>query len=463
MFPRAVWGVRRLAVWLGAGFVFACGAVGADLKLITLDPGHFHAALFQREMLPGLAEDVSVYAPLGPDLTAHLNRVAQFNLRKDNPTHWRLRVYAGPDFQERMLGERPGQIVVMSGRNRGKIARMLDCARAGLHVLADKPWIIEAEDLPKLEKALNTAEAQRVILFDAMTQRFEISVILQRALVNDPEIFGQPLKGTLADPAVKLESLHYLFKEVSGVPNLRPAWFFDILEQGEGLTDVGTHLADLAAWILFPGQAIAYRDEIQVLRGTRWPTSLSLAEFQRVTGEKEFPASLQPVLKGGKLDYFCNNTVNYTLRGVQVRLQTTWEFAAPPGKKDTELSVFSGSRARVEVRQGAEENFRPEVNVLPNTETDRPVVLAALKQRLTALERDWPGLAVEEQGGRFRVLIPDRFRITHEAHFALVAQQFLAYVREPAKLPAWEKPNLLAKYFVTTRGVELARENSVKP
>jgi predicted dehydrogenase len=340
---------------------------------------------------------------------------------------------------------------------------MLDCARADLHVLADKPWIIEAGDLPKLEKALNTAEAQRSILFDAMTQRFEISVILQRALVNDAEVFGQPLKGSLTDPAVNIESLHYLFKEVNGAPNLRPAWFFDIHEQGEGLTDVGTHLVDMVAWILFPDQAIAYQNEIQVLRGTRWPTSLSLAEFQRVTGEKAFPASLQPALKDGKLDYFCNNTVNYTLRGVQVRLQATWEFAAPPGKKDTELAVFRGSRARVEVRQGVEENFRPEVYLVPNAEADRAGVLAALKQRLTALERDWPGLAVEEQRGRFRVLIPDRFRISHEAHFALVARQFLDYVREPAKLPAWEKPNLLAKYFVTTRGVELARENSVKP
>lgn len=463
MFPGAFWGVRRLAVWLGVGFAFAAGAVGADLKLVTLDPGHFHAALFQREMLPGLAEEVSVYAPLGMDLTAHLNRVAQFNLRKDNPTHWRLRVYTGPDFQERLLGERPGQIVVMSGRNRGKIARMLDCARAGLHVLADKPWIIEVEDLPMLEKALNTAAAQRVMLFDAMTQRFEISVILQRALVNDAEVFGQPLKGTLADPAVNLESLHYLFKEVNGAPNLRPAWFFDVHEQGEGLTDVGTHLADLVAWILFPDQAITFQNEIQVLRGTRWPTSLSLAEFQRVTGEKEFPASLQPALKDGKLEYFCNNTVNYTLRGVQVRLQTTWEFAAPPGKKDTELAVFRGSRARVEVRQGVEENFRPEVYLVPNAEANRAGMHAALKQRLAALEGDWPGLSVEEQSGRFRVLIPDRFRISHEAHFAMVAQQFLDYVREPAKLPAWEKPNLLAKYFVTTRGVELARQNSVKP
>jgi hypothetical protein len=42
-------------------------ASAADIKLITLDPGHFHAALFQREMLPGVAGKAYVYL-IGPDL-----------------------------------------------------------------------------------------------------------------------------------------------------------------------------------------------------------------------------------------------------------------------------------------------------------------------------------------------------------------------------------------------------------
>lgn len=464
MFRGAVRVARKLAVWLGVGIVVvARGAAAADLKLITLDPGHFHAALFQREMLPGISEEAFIYAPLGPDLTAHLNRVAQFNLRKENPTHWRMRVYAGADFQERMLVERAGQFVVMSGRNRGKINRILDCARSGLHVLADKPWIIEPEDFTALETALRIAKEKRVIVFDAMTQRFEISVMLQRALVNDPLFFGQPLTGSLNEPAVTIESLHHLFKEVNGVPNLRPAWFFDIAEQGEGLTDVGTHLVDQVAWVLFPEQAVVWEKEVQVLRGRRWPTSLTLAEFQRVTGEKEFPASLRAAARDNRLDYFCNNSVDYQLRGVHVRLQATWDFAAPPGKKDTELAIFRGSRARVEIRQGAEENYRPEVYVVPGAAPDRMAVLKALRERLSVLEKDWPGLAIEEQAERFRLLIPEKFRVSHEAHFALVAQRFLDYVRNPGKLPTWEKPNLLAKYFVTTRGVELARKDSVKP
>lgn len=438
-------------------------AIGKDLKLVTLDPGHFHAALFQREKLPGIAPEAYVYAPLGPDLTAHLNRVARFNLRTDQPTDWRLHIYTGSDFRERMLRERRGQIVILSGRNRTKIDDIQGCVRAGLHVLADKPWIIESRDLPKLEAALNTADAKRVIGFDGMTERFEITTILARALVTDSNVFGGPQTGTPEEPAVLFESLHYLLKEVGGVPNQRPPWFFDIAEVGEGLTDVGTHLVDIVQWVMFPDQAINYRTEIQVLRGKRWPTTLTLPEFQKVTGEKEFPAALQTAIKDGRLEYYCNNQVDYRLRGVHIRLEPIWDFVAPPGKKDTDLLVFRGKRSRVEVRQGAEEQYRREVYVIPNAEADRAAVRAALLKRVAALQAECPGVAVVEDAGRLQVTIPDALRISHEEHFALLARRFLEYVRNPKTLPAWEKPNMLAKYYVTTKGVELARSAETKP
>src|ERR1035441_10783581 len=92
-----------------------------EFRLITLDPGHFHAALIQKEMYSGVSQRVAVYAPLGPDLIEHLNRVARFNLRRENPTCWELDIHAAPDFLERMIQERPGDIVVLSGRNRGKM------------------------------------------------------------------------------------------------------------------------------------------------------------------------------------------------------------------------------------------------------------------------------------------------------------------------------------------------------
>ena len=55
----------------------------SEVQLLTLDPGHFHAALVQKEMYPGVAPRVHVYAPLGPDLLPLL-RWTTPNLRLDS-------------------------------------------------------------------------------------------------------------------------------------------------------------------------------------------------------------------------------------------------------------------------------------------------------------------------------------------------------------------------------------------
>jgi len=123
-------------------------------------------------------------------------------------------------------------------------------------VLADKPWIIRSADLPALEAALATSARTGLVAYDIMTERYEITSILQRDLVNNADIFGSVVPGTLDEPGVFLESVHHLMKSVAGVPLRRPAWFFDTTQQGEGLTDVGTHLVDLVPWMLFPNQAL---------------------------------------------------------------------------------------------------------------------------------------------------------------------------------------------------------------
>ena len=156
-----------------------------------------------------------------------------------------------------MLREKPGNVVVLSGRNRGKIDRILAAVEAGLNVLADKPWLIAASDFPKLERALAVAarEAARRLRRD------------DRALGDhhDPAARAQPgpaggrhdrTRDATSEPALELASVHHILKLVAGAPNLRPAWFFDTDEQGEGLADVATHLVDLVPFLLFPGQPI---------------------------------------------------------------------------------------------------------------------------------------------------------------------------------------------------------------
>ena len=427
------------------------------VRLITLDPGHFHAALVQKRMYPGVSNRVHIYAPLGFDLTEHLNRIARFNMREKDPTAWELDVHTGADFFERMLSERSGNVVVISGRNRSKIDRVKACVESGLNVLADKPWVIESGEMPKLEAALNTANQSKIVAYDIMTERYEITTILQRELVNDAAIFGSISAGNEQEPAVYLDGVHHLMKLVAGAPNLRPSWFFDVNQQGEGLADTGTHLVDLALWILFPDQAINYRQDIKVIAAKRWPTVISKTQFQRVTAEPDFPRFLSTSIKGGQLELYCNGFVSWTVRGVHVKVKVGWDYESQTGSGDTHFAAFRGSKARVEIRQGAEEKYRPELYVVPNRREAKAEVLEALKKRVESLAVKFPGIAVEDLGEQMRLSIPDRHRVGHEEHFAQVTDRFLEYIKNPQALSAWEKANMLSKYYVTTKAVELSR------
>ncbi len=427
----------------------------SSLRLITVDPGHFHAALLQKQQLDGVSREAHIYAPLGPDLLSHLDRISRFNTRAERPTAWNLRVYAGEDFLGRMLAEVPGNIVVLSGRNAKKLDYIEAAVNAGLHVLADKPLILESVQHAKLREVLDTARRRNLVVADAMTQRFEVTCQLLRELVNDSSVFGERITGSPDAPAVRMESVHSLLKRVAGVPNLRPLWFFDIAEQGEGLTDVGTHLVDLVQWILMPDRELNFATDISVLNATRWPTALSLDQLRQVTG-----MPLDSPARPPALDYFCNNTVQYTLNGAVVSLDIRWDVEAPPGVPDREYILFRGSRASVEIRQNKEANWIPDVQVLPANPADRSAVKEALARRVDALQSTFAGLGILELEEGFRLDIPARLRIGHEAHFSKLADAFLGAVRDPSSVPAWEHSCLLAKYFVTTEGVALARRAS---
>jgi predicted dehydrogenase len=425
--------------------------MATEVKLIALDPAHFHAALVQKEMVPGIALRSYIYAPLGQDLYEHLKRIEGFNTRADHPTDWELDIHTTNDPLRRMCTERPGNVVVIAGHSGNKMDRIRASLDAGLNVLADKPWIIHASQLPALEAALALAERSGLVAYDIMTERFEPSTIIQRALVNDAALFGTLVPGTEQDPGVVIESVHHLLKLVSGQPNLRPAFFFDASDQGTALADVGTHLIDLVQWTLFPDQPIRAQD-LRVGAIRRWPTPMTLEQFQRVTAMKTFPPQLAGSVKDGKLDFQGNGEVHYEIRGIHVRLAALWNYESPTGI-DLHHAVYRGANARVDVRQGEREKFVPEVYVVPNGPEKRGAVVQALEAHLRKMQTQYAGVAYESVGDDLHITIPERHRIGHEAHFAQVLGQFLKYLGSPKSMPAWERANMIAKYTVSTSGV----------
>jgi hypothetical protein len=213
---------------------------------------------------------------------------------------------------------------------------------------------------------------------------------------------------------------------------------------------------DLVMWELFPDQGVAI-EEIEIVRASRSPTVLSRADFQKVTGEADFPEFLARLVRSSQLLYYCNTTVLYRLRGINVWLNVAWGFEAKPGLGDRHLARFQGTKSSIEVRQGEPERFVPEVYVVPRS--DRAAVRAALEARVAELQPRYPGVGVEDAGTGFRLTIPAVLRVGHEAHFAEVTRRFLTYLDDPASVPAWEAVNMRAKYHVTTYGVRLARDS----
>jgi hypothetical protein len=93
--------------------------------LLFYEPGHFHAALTLRVSNPRVDDTVHLYAVPGPERDAFLALVDAFNHRSEAPTRWQIELHEGDDpgeLLERLITERPGDAVVLAGRNDGKLA-----------------------------------------------------------------------------------------------------------------------------------------------------------------------------------------------------------------------------------------------------------------------------------------------------------------------------------------------------
>lgn len=455
--------MRKVSSLILIAIVFmSCSNKKADpgkkpVQLVTLDPGHFHAALVQKSMYPDVDSVVHVYAPEGNDLQYHLDRIKSYNNRTDHPTNWREVVYTGDDFFEKMIAEKNGNVVVLSGNNQKKTEYIAKSLENGFNVLADKPMVIDSKGFEELKQAFETAGKNKLLLYDIMTERYEITTMLQRELSQVPEIFGQLEKGSPGNPAITKESIHHFYKYVSGSVLTRPAWFLDVSQQGEGIVDVMTHLVDLVQWECFPGQVIDYTKDVQINTARRWTTDMGFEDFKTITKLDSFPRYLSSsVTADTLLKISCNGEINYTLKGVHAKTSVIWKYQAPEGTGDTHYSIMRGSRANLVIRQGADEQYKPALYIEPvGNDTGYEKILL---EKIKAISAKYAGVELSKSANGWQVVISEKLREGHEAHFARVMEKFLEYLKN-GNIPAWEVPNMIAKYYTTTKGLETALNN----
>lgn len=424
------------------------------IRIMTLDPGHFHAGLIHKSMYTSVDTSIYVFAPVGEELKDYLKRLAGYNERIDSPTSWKLEVYTGSDYLQKMISQKPGNIMMVAGKNDRKIDYIQQAIANGIHVYADKPLVINREGFKNLLKVFEEAKSKKLLLYDIMTERFEITTLLQKELSMIPELFGTLESGSPQNPAITKESVHHFFKYVSGSPLIRPDWFFDVAIEGNGLVDVTTHLVDLVQWEAFPEQIL---DTTDVVMGEvkLWPTNLNRTQFMQVTGKSDFPELLRKDLKNGELEVFGNGEINYALREKHAKVSVTWAFQAPPGTADTHYSMMRGTKANLVIRQGEVENYKPALYVTL-LDSNEKILVTAIKDDL---QIKYPGIDLKKMAnGEFQIIVPDLYHNGHEAHFAQVTDKFLEYYKL-GTMPAWEVPNMIVKYHTTTKAMELANKN----
>ncbi len=115
-----------------------------------------------------------------------------------------------------------------------------------------------------------------------------------------------------------------------------------------------------------------------------------------------------------------------------------------------------GTKSNLIIKQGAEENYEP---VLYIETTQKPDLEAALQKALdNEVAQKFPGTTMEKVSDtQFKINIPEKFKVGHEAHFGQVTENYLEYL-EAGKLPDWEVPNMISKYYTTIGAYKMAKE-----
>jgi hypothetical protein len=193
-------------------------------------------------------------------------------------------------------------------------------------------------------------------------------------------------------------------------------------------------------WLGFPNEPIDHRRDIEIAGAEHWPTAVDRDSFREITGLADFPRELANLIDDDHLNYRGNGSVVYRLRGRFVRLTALWGVRANRPEGDTHLAIARGSRATIKVQHEVSYGPGAHVFVVPANAADKSKLISAIKLRRPAVDL----------GDRIHVPVPATEQTGHESHFASVLREFISYFNDRSLIPLWERPNLLAKYHVTT-------------
>ena len=299
--------------------------------------------------MPISTDTAHVYAPEGPDLDDYLRKIDGYNTRTQEPTRWRTQLHTGADFLDRFAADRRGDVVVISGNNRRKTEYLSRAVAAGVHTLADKPMAIDKAGFAALDTAFATARDRSVLLYDIMTERHEITTMLQKEFSTIAPVFGGLVAGIDGRSRGHQGKRALLFQAGVGRPAQAAGVVLRHRAAGRG---PGRH--HHAPRRSRPVGMLPGRRSSTIARDVRVLSARALADGdqsrairQRDAARKRSRTILRKdVQADGSLHTYANGEINYAIRGVHAKVSVIWNFEAPPGAGDTHYSVMRGTQSR---------------------------------------------------------------------------------------------------------------------
>jgi len=179
--------------------------------------------------------------------------------------------------------------------------------------------------------------------------------------------------------------------------------------------------------------------------------------FEKVTGLSEFPDYLKKDVSSDTLKVYSNGEIIYKINGKYAKVSVIWNYQAPEGTGDTHFSIMRGTKSDLYIRQGEEEAFKPILYIELHADEDPESYEAGIQEIFgTDVVKRYPGIQLIKQSDKvWKVEIPEKYKIGHEAHFEQVTRKYLEYL-EKGNMPEWEIPNMITKYYVTTQALKMA-------
>jgi len=202
---------------------------------------------------------------------------------------------------------------------------------------------------------------------------------------------------------------------------------------------------------IFPDEIIDYNKDVKVLSAKHWPINLTKPEFSIATSLQEIPEALKQYMRDSVLEVFANGSISYHVKGVYAGVKVEWRSATPKDGNDLRSAYAEGTKASLHISQEYGQK-RPKLYVQKAEKISEKVYQTNLEQAIVRLQTDYPGITLSKEAKSTEIVIPSELGISHDPTFKI----FLSYLVN-MDMPKWEVPNTIAKYYITTTALEMAK------